>query len=325
MPTRQAPVHSGFDATTTAKEIMAGRHLSSTTAIVTGGYSGLGLEAARMLASAGASVIVPARDVARANGALQSISGIEVAPLDLMDPDSIDAFARTFLATGKPLHLLLNSAGIMAPPLQRDSRGYESQFSTNHLGHYHLAMRVWSALRRANGARVVSVSSLGHRLSAVDFEDPNFEQRPYDKWKAYGQSKTANALFAVEADRLGENDGIRAFSLHPGAIFTPLSRHLDLEDLRRVGAVDADGKILSTEQAGFKTVEQGAATLLWCATSPQLDGLGGVYCENCDVASVTTSNEERGGVRPWAVDPGMAQQLWDLSRRLTGAQPGVAS
>lgn len=324
MPTRQAPIHSGFDATTTAQDVMAGQHMCGTTAIVTGGYSGLGFESARMLASAGASVIVPALNIARANEALKGIAGIEVARLDLMDPGSIDAFARTFLATGKPLHLLLNSAGTMAPPLQRDSRGYESQFSTNHLGHYHLTMRVWSALRRANGARVVSVSSLGHRLAAVDFEDPNFERRPYDKWKAYGQSKTANALFAVEADRLGENDGIRAFSLHPGSILTPLSRHLDLEDLRRVGATDADGKILSTEQAGFKTIQQGAATPLWCATSPQLDGLGGVYCEDCDVARVTTSNDQRGGVRPWAVDPDLAQQLWDLSGRLTGARLGVA-
>lgn len=167
-----------------------------------------------MLANAGASVIVPARDVARANDALQAIAGIEVVRLDLMDPGSIDAIGQTFLATGRPLHLLLNCAGIMAPPLQRHNRGYKSQFSTNHLGHCHLTTRVWSALRRANSARVISVSSLSHRLSAVDFDDPNFEQRPYDKWKADGQSNTANALFAVEADRLGENDGIRAFSLH---------------------------------------------------------------------------------------------------------------
>jgi NAD(P)-dependent dehydrogenase (short-subunit alcohol dehydrogenase family) len=237
-----------------------------------------------------------------------------------MDPASIDAFAQQFLASGRPLHILLNAAGIMAAPLRRDSRGYESQFSTNHLGHFQLTARLWPALLRANGARVVSVSSLGHRLSPVDFDDPNFDRRPYDKWIAYGQSKTANALFAVGADGLGEAEGIRAFSLHPGSIFTPLSRHLDIDDYRRVGAADADGNLLSTEQAGFKTVEQGAATLVWCATSHQLDGMGGVYCEDCDIAPLAVSENEKAGVRPWAVDPELARRLWTMSEQLTGVR-----
>jgi len=319
MTSKQAPMLSGFNASTTAREVVDGRDLSGLVAIVTGGYSGLGREAALVLAHAGARVIVPARDVAKAAEALQGVERIELAPLDLMDPASIDAFARAFLASGAALDLLLNSAGIMAAPLRRDDRGYESQFSTNHLGHFQLAVRLWPALRRSGKARIVSVSSLGHRLSPVDFDDPHFERRPYDKWIAYGQSKTANALFAVEADRLGEPERIRAFSLHPGAVFAPLARHLDIDDYRRMGAADAHGNILSTEQAGFKTLEQGAATLVWCAVSHQLDGIGGVYCEDCDVARLATSESERGGVRPWAVDPVLAQRLWAMSERLTGA------
>jgi NAD(P)-dependent dehydrogenase (short-subunit alcohol dehydrogenase family) len=300
--------------------VLDGCDLSGMTAVITGGYSGLGLEAARALANVGVSVVVPARDVAKAKAALRGIEQIELAPLDLMDPASIDAFAQQFLASGRPLHILLNAAGIMAAPLRRDSRGYESQFSTNHLGHFQLTARLWPALLRANGARVVSVSSLGHRLSPVDFDDPNFDRRPYDKWIAYGQSKTANALFAVGADGLGEAEGIRAFSLHPGSIFTPLSRHLDIDDYRRVGAADADGNLLSTEQAGFKTVEQGATTLVWCATSHQLDGMGGVYCEDCDIAPLAVSENEKAGVRPWAVDPELARRLWTMSEQLTGVR-----
>lgn len=318
MTNTQAPIYSGFNASTTAQEVLGDRDLSGFTAILTGGYSGLGREAARVLAKAGAQVIVPSRNVAKAADDMRGIERIELVELDLMNPESIDAFARAFLTSGRSLDLLLNSAGVMASPLLRDGRGYESQLSTNHLGHFLLARRLWPALQRADGARVVSVSSLGHRLSPVDFEDPNFERRPYDKWIAYGQSKTANALFAVGADRLGEPDGIRAFSLHPGSIFTPLTRYLNIEDYRRVGAADADGNLLSTEQAGFKTVEQGAATLVWCAISRQLDGLGGVYCEDCDVARVTSSDSERGGVRPWAVDPELAHRLWVMSERLTG-------
>ncbi|NKJ45584.1 oxidoreductase [Burkholderia sp. SG-MS1] len=318
MTSNQIPLRTGFNATTTAAAVLGAHDLSGMTAVITGGYSGLGLEAARVLAGAGASVVVPARDVARAAAAVRGIKRIELAELDLMDAASIDAFAEGFLASGRPLHMLLNSAGIMAAPLRRDSRGYESQFSTNHLGHFQLTARLWPALLRANGARVVSVSSLGHRLSAVDFDDPNFERRPYDKWIAYGQSKTANALFAVGVDRLGKAENIRAFSLHPGSIFTPLSRHLDIEDYRRVGAADAEGNLLSTEQAGFKTVEQGAATLVWCAVSHQLDGMGGVYCEDCDIAPLAMSESDKGGVRSWAVDPELALHLWTVSEQLTG-------
>ncbi|WP_395679869.1 oxidoreductase [Inquilinus sp.] len=318
MPSRQFPIRSGFGATTTAVEALAGRDLSGLTAIVTGGYSGLGTETTRVLSEAGATVVVPARDAAKAGAALAGMKRVELETLDLADPASIDAFAGRFLASGRKLPILVNSAGVMAAPLTRDARGHELQFATNHLGHFRLAARLWPALRAAGGARVISVSSAGHRFAPIDFDDPNFERRDYDKWQAYGQSKTANALFALELDRRGESAGVRAFSVHPGGILTDLVRHLDIEDFRRFGLVDeATGEVRLERRQGFKTVEQGAATQIWCATSPQLDGLGGVYCEDCDVAEpVRGAGEERHGVVPWAMDPEAAARLWPLSERL---------
>ncbi|MEQ1472627.1 MAG: oxidoreductase [Candidatus Acidiferrum sp.] len=334
MLTPQQAIHSGFGATTTAAEVLQGFDLSDKVAIVTGGYSGIGLETARVLRAAGAKVIVPARDLRKAAAATNSISGIEIEPMDLMDAASIDAFAEKFLASAQPLHILVNSAGIMASPLTRDSRGYESQFSTNHLGHFQLVVRLWSALRKANGARIVSVSSWGHRHSPVVFDDPNFERRPYDRWLSYGQSKTANILLAVAADELGKPAGIRAFSLHPGGIVgTGLEKHLTKEELRKAGVIDEHGKPILDPSRGFKTVEQGAATSVWCATSPQLDDLGGVYCENCNIAPLVGAADEANrageairqvgsrplGVMPYAVDPAAATQLWILSEQLTAA------
>src|SRR5262245_43584808 len=216
MSTPQAPIGSGFGAATTAAEIVRGRNLSGKIAIVTGGYSGIGRETARVLRAAGARVIVPTRDRDRAAKALYGID-VEIEAMDLLDPASIDAFAARFEAGGSPLHILINSAGIMACPLTRDAHGYEAQFATNHLGHFQLVARLMPALRRAKGARVVSVSSWGHRRSPVVFDDPNFERRDYDRWSAYGQSKTANILFALALDQRAKGDGIRAFSLHPGA------------------------------------------------------------------------------------------------------------
>lgn len=314
----QSSLHSGFGATTTATEALAGRDLSGLTAIVTGGYSGLGLETARVLALAGAEVLVPARDMRKAAAALEGVGRAEAGQLDLMDPASIDAYAERFLASGRALHILVNSAGIMAAPLLRDARGYESQFATNHLGHFQLTARLWPALRRAGGARVVSVSSGGHRIAPVDFEDPHFAHRAYDKWQAYGQSKSANALFAAGLDARAAAHGVRAFSLNPGAVFTQLQRHLETDDYRSFGVLDDEGRVKSTEQAGFKTVEQGAATSVWCATSGQLDGMGGLYCEDCDVAELVAPGASGGGVCQWAVDTVLADRLWRLSEQLCG-------
>jgi len=319
--TLQAPLNSGFGPAITAAEVIAGRDLSGKIAIVTGGYAGIGLETARALASAGARVIVPARDMDRARQALAPISGAQPEPLDLLDPASVDAFANRFLSSGQPVHILVNNAGIMANPLSRDSRGLESQLSTNHLGHFQLTVRLWPALRQAQGARVVSVSSRAHRIAGVDFQDPNFERRPYDPWVAYGQSKTANILFALKLDALGKDHDIRAFSLHPGGILTNLAKHMSPEQIRAQGAIDDEGRPVIDPSRGMKTVEQGAATTIWCATSPQLDRLGGVYCEDCDVAVMTTEfHPQSRGVWPWAVDAESADQLWALSERLTGAR-----
>ena len=301
--TPQQPLPSGFGAQSTAREVLGDRRLDGTTAIVTGGYAGIGLETTRVLAAAGAQVIVPARDRAKADAALSGLANVAIEQLDLAVPATIDAFAARF--GDRPLHLLINNAGIMAVPLARDARGLESQLAVNHVGHFRLFSRLLPALQRAHGARVVALSSRGHVRSAFDFEDPNFERRPYDKMTAYGQSKTANILFAVEADRRYQRDSIRAFALHPGAILdTELARHYDPEELRLV--VERSRRIGS-----FKTVEQGAATTVWCATSPQLAGRGGVYCENCDIAVVKPEGDD--GVRPYAIDPGIAQRLWAWS------------
>jgi NAD(P)-dependent dehydrogenase (short-subunit alcohol dehydrogenase family) len=312
MATKQAPIHSGFGARTTASEALRGRGLDGAIAVVTGGYAGIGLETTRTLSAAGATVIVPARTREKARAALAGMDRVELESLDLSDPTSIDAFTARFLSSDRPLHILVNNAGIMAAPLMRDARGFESQLATNHLGHYQLTARLWPALRRANGARVISLSSRGHRIAGVDFDDPFFQRRAYDKWIAYGQSKTANALFAVALDARGEPQRVRAFSVHPGAIVTDLMRYMPEEEVRNSVAASS---------ATLKTVEEGAATSVWCATSTQLDGMGGVYCEDCDIAEAVPADfAEPRGVRPWAMEPDLAERLWTKSEEWTGVR-----
>lgn len=312
MPTPQSPIPSGFTAETRASDVLAGRDLGGTTAIVTGGYAGVGLETTRALSSSGATVIVPARTLDKARAALAGIARVELETLDLAEPATIDAFAARFIASGRPLHMLINNAGIMAAPLSRDARGFESQLATNHIGHFQLTMRLWPALRAGNGARVVSLTSRGHRIAGIDFHDPHFEHRAYDKWIAYGQSKTANALFALALDARGVAHNVRAFSVHPGAILTDLMRSMSDEEQR--AAVER-----SNETSPLKTTTQGAATSVWCATSDQLSGMGGVYCEDVDIAqAVAADNPDPRGVRPWAMDPDAAERLWELSEAWTG-------
>lgn len=324
----QSPIDSGFGAASTADDVIAGIDLSGKTAIVTGGYSGLGRETVRVLAAAGARVIVPARDVERARAALAGIA-VEVWPMDLLDPASIDAFAARFLADGAPLHMLINSAGIMAlPELTRDARGHEMQFATNHLGHFQLTTRLWPALVAAKGARVVSVSSMGHRLSPIVFDDIDFERRPYSPWTSYGQSKTANVLFAVALDARGQAEGVRAFAVHPGTIMdTGLAKHMPAEMPKRLGVVNADGSPVIDPARGLKTAAQGAATQVWCATSPALDGMGGVYCENADISPVMAESDAapaagdglgKVGVWPHAIDRDAAERLWAVSEAMLG-------
>jgi NAD(P)-dependent dehydrogenase (short-subunit alcohol dehydrogenase family) len=304
----QTPIGSGFGPTTTAEEVLGDRRLDGQTAIITGGYSGLGLETARVLAGAGAHVIVPARrpDVARA--ALPE--GVELQPLDLTDPPSIDAFTDRFRASGRPLDLLINAAGIMAVPEHRTAAGHELQLAVNHLGHFRLTTRLLDVLR----GRVVSVSSLGHQIAGVDFDDPDFTRRPYDKWVAYGQSKSANALFAVGLAARG----VRAHSVHPGNIWTPLARHLTDEDLRNMGLLDERGERVTD---GLKTIPQGAATSIWAGVVASGDDVGGRYCENCHVTTNVTEapiSAISEGVRPYALDPERAKALWALSEKMVG-------
>lgn len=321
MPTKQAPIKSGFGARTTAVEALAGARLDGKIAIVTGGYSGLGLETTRALAGAGATVIVPARTPEKARAALREVAGkVEQDALGLADPRSIDAFAARFIASKRPLHILINNAAIMAAPLTRDARGYEAQFATNHLGHFQLTARLWPALQAANGARVISLSSIGHRRSPVDLEDPNFDRKPYDKWEAYGCAKSANALFAVGLDKRGSAHKVRAFAVHPGGIMTDLQRFMPDEEKRAMGWIDSEGRV----NERFKSPAQGAATSVWCATNPQLEGMGGVYCEDCDIAAARAPDAQTmDGVRPWAVDDAIADKLWDLSERMTGVKFAV--
>jgi len=311
MTTAQHKIGSGFGATTTAAEVVAGIDLTGKLAIVTGGYSGLGLETTRALTAAGAHVVVPARRRATAEEALRGFENVEIDELDLSDLESVRAFAERFLAAGRGLDAFIGSAGIMACPETRVGPGWEAQFATNHLGHFALVNRLWAAF--TPGARVVSVSSRGHHYGPVRFDDPNFEDG-YDKWLAYGQAKTANVLFAVHLDKPAREQHVRAFALHPGRIMTDLVRHLDREELVAAGMLDADGRVTGE----VKTPEQGAATQVWAATSPQLDGLGGVYLEDCDVAEPAPADGARTGVKDYAIDPLQAERLWTLSAELTG-------
>ncbi len=313
---KQTPIGSGFNATTTAADVLKDRQLAGMTALVTGGHSGLGLETTRALTQAGAQVIVAARDpvIARTRLALAGISNVDIYELDLADLNNIREFTQHLLASGVHLDMVICGAGIMVCPETRIGPGWEAQFAINHLGHYALVNHLWPAL--AGGARVVVISSSGHHASAIRWNDVQFHSG-YDKWRAYGQSKTANALFAVHLDKRGRAAGVRAFTLHPGMIPTPLQRYLSQEEMFALDWIDADGKPAHPEM--LKTPQQGAATQVWAATSPQLNGLGGLYCEDCDIAR---RNDDEGlsfsGVKSYAVDPEQAQRLWELSAQLTG-------
>lgn len=313
MTTPQHKIGSGFGYRSTADDVLHGIDLSGKLAIVTGGYSGLGLETTRALARAGAHVVVPARRADTAREAVGDLDGVEVDELDLGDLDSVRGFAERFLATGRSAEIVINSAGIMACPETRVGPGWEAQFATNHLGHYALVNLLWPAIARGRG-RVVAVSSGGHRRSGIRWDDVQFEHG-YDKWQAYGQSKSANVLFAVHLDKLAQDAGVRAFALHPGGILTPLQRHLPKEEMIAAGWIDEDGNQLETS---FKTPEEGAATQVWAATSAQLAGMGGVYCEDCDIAESSTDPDALSGVRTHAIDPDQAARLWTLSAELTG-------
>ncbi|MDR1460962.1 MAG: SDR family NAD(P)-dependent oxidoreductase [Campylobacteraceae bacterium] len=328
MLTKQMPIGSGFGAASTTDEVIEGINLSGKTAIVTGGYSGLGLETVRSFCSAGATVIIPARDYDKAADAVKGLHKVEIERMDLLDSASIDSFAEKFLDSGRPLNILVNSAGIMAlPQLTLDKRGYEYHFATNHLGHFQLTLRLLPALRKANGARVVSVSARAHQLSGVFFDDLDFEHREYRPMLGYAQSKTANILFATGLDAREKANGVRAFSLHPGSIAsTDLGRNFTPEQLKAFGVIDGHGQPIIDPKNDRKNIKQGAATQVWCATSPQLEGMGGLYCQDVDVAPLAQPDEKMNlsdisstrlaGVMPYAVDIDAANRLWEMSEHL---------
>jgi NAD(P)-dependent dehydrogenase (short-subunit alcohol dehydrogenase family) len=300
-----------FNAESTAAEVIAGIDLTDRRVIVTGGASGIGVETARALASAGAEVTLAVRNVAAgeraAAGIIDSIGNkqVLVAPLDLADQASVGAFVAGW---DGPLHILVNNAGIMASPLMRTAQGWEMQFATNHLGHFALATGLHRALAAASGARIVSVSSSAHHLSPVVFDDIHFERREYEPWLAYGQSKTANVLFAVEASKRWASDGITANALMPGGIHTNLQRYVPAEELERLRAAAGGADLKS------KTPEQGAATSVLVATSPVLDGIGGHYFEDCNEAEAGNLSA-RNGVAYYALDPDAAARLWQVSAK----------
>lgn len=323
----QKPIGSGFGATSTVQEIIKGIDLTGKTAIVTGGYAGIGLETTKTLVAAGATVIVPARDIEKAGKNLIGIANTELAVLDLMNPASIDSFAEKFIASGRALHLLINNAGIMWVPLRKDKRGFESQLSTNHLGHFQLTARLWPALKKAKDARVITLSSFGHQMAPFNFEDPNFNHREYQTLMGYGQSKTANNLFTVEFDNRAKGFGVRAYAVHPGSVLgTDLGREAPMDLFKQMGTHDADGNIFPEVARKLKTIPQGAATTVWCATSPKLNGIGGVYCENADIAELDLGNIEHKydeplscrGVQPYSLDKLNAARLWKLTEEMVG-------
>jgi len=315
----QRPIGSGFNATSTASDVIKGIDLTGKIAIVTGGNTGIGLETTKTLAAAGATVIVPARDIEKAKKNLQDTINVELETMDLMNIDSIDVFARKFLASGRPLHLLVNNAGIMWVPLRRDSRGIESQLSTNYLAQFQLTARLWPALKKANGARVINVSSQGHQFAPFDFDDPNFRNREYATLQGYGQSKTAVNLFSLELDNRGKTFNVRTYAVHPGSIGgTELGREAPLELFQQMGFCDAEGNMLPEIAMSLKTIPQGAATTVWCATSRMLNTIGGVYCEDGDIAELVTGSSISNGVKMYSLDKVNAKRLWKLSEELTG-------
>lgn len=318
MLSRQQSLTSAFGYRSTAAEVIAGHDLAGKRAIVTGGYSGLGLETVRALADAGVEVVVPARRPDVAAAALADLPAVHVHPLDLGDLDSVASFTERMRAEGASIDLVMNVAGVMASPFALTPQGWESQFGTNHLGHFALVAGVADLL--APGARVIAYSSGAHFRAPVRFDDINFAETPYDPWVAYGQSKTADALFAVGLDGRAAARGIHAYSVHPGGILTDLQRHLPREEMVRRQWMDADG----TPNPRFKTPAQGASTGLWAATAPELADRGGVYCEDCAVSRIVPADAAdltAGGVKEWAVDVDAADRLWALSVQATGLDP----
>jgi len=319
MSTRiQKKLNSGFNAKSEPSEILEGKDLTGKVAIVTGGYSGIGLETTRALAAAGAKVYVPVRTPEKAKENLKDIEGeVIVDAMDLADLASVRGYAASVAERESKLDLLINNAGIMACPEARVGNNWESQFGVNHIGHFVLTTELLPLLLNAGSARVVCLSSTAHLRSDILWDDINFESGDYEKWTAYAQAKTANALFALGLDMKYRDQGVQAFAVHPGGILTPLQRHLPNEEMMALGWTDADGNLSEAVAALFKTTTQGCSTSLWAATSEELADTGGLYCEDCDVADLRAADATGFvGVAPWAVSEEGASKLWDLTEKM---------
>ncbi len=306
-----------FGAQSTTDEVLEGVDLSGKRVLVTGVSAGLGVETARVLAAHGAHVVGAARDLAKARKATAAISGaLELVKLDLASLAGVRACADALIKAGKPFDLVIANAGVMAPPFGRTADGFETQFGTNHLGHFVLVNRIAPLMKP--GSRLVSLSSAGHRYADVDLDDPDFARTPYEPMKAYGRSKTANILFALEFDRRHKAAGVRATAVHPGGIQTELGRYRDPAELQRtIDAINANRRP-GEPPFRFKTVPQGAATTVWAGVMAPADAVGARYCEDCHVAELAVGEATWGGVRAYALDPDRAKALWAKSEEMVG-------
>jgi NAD(P)-dependent dehydrogenase (short-subunit alcohol dehydrogenase family) len=312
---------SAFGWSSTTDEVLAGKDLSGTSVFISGANSGLGQETARAMAAKGAHIIMAGRDQAKLDEAVAAIRGtvpkaqLDTLTVDLASLESIRAATSRARQRFHKIDLLINNAGVMACPFMHTADGFEMQFGTNHLGHFALTAELMPLVERGKAKRIVNLSSRGHHFAPVDFDDPNFVTRPYDPWVSYGQSKTANVLFTVGLEQRFAVLGIHAYAVHPGGIQTNLGRHMTEE------MVAALMQRVTSSDSGFewKTIPQGAATSCWAATAPELEGKGGVYCEDCHVAELDDESAS-SGVRSYALNPSYADRLWKLSEELTGAK-----
>jgi NAD(P)-dependent dehydrogenase (short-subunit alcohol dehydrogenase family) len=313
-----------FGATSTTDDVLAGVDLSGKRILVTGVSAGIGVETARALAAHGAQVVGAARDLAKAEAATAEVraqakngGGLELIELDLASLKSVRACADALVAAGKPFDVVIANAGVMATPFGKTADGFETQFGTNHLGHFVLVNRIASLMKP--GSRLVNLSSSGHRFSDVDLEDPNFDHTPYAEFVAYGRSKTANILFAVEFDRRHKAEGVRATAVHPGGIQTELARYMTPESIQAmIESINAANQQPGATAFEWKTLPQGAATSVWAGVVAEADLVGGHFCEDCHVAEIMEGADIRAGVRAYALDPEHAKALWAKSEEMVG-------
>ena len=317
----QAPIQSGFNSKSASLDVLKGTNLEGKLAIVTGGYSGIGLETTKGLIAVGADVIIPAK---RPDVASKNLKGIvpnkNIIQMDLANLNSVRKFTESINENFNKLDILINNAGIMACAETRIGNNWESQFAVNHIGHFLLTKDLMPLMKDVEGARFISLSSSAHALTGILWDDIHFHNQPYDKWMAYGQSKTASSLIAIEFNKKMKNYGVSGFAVHPGGIITPLQRHLPKEEMVALGWMQEDGSPTELVKNFFKTPNQGSSTTLWCATNKKLNGIGGVFCEDCDIAKRKIEIEETMqryfGVADWAIDHNEATRLWNITEEI---------